>query len=190
MSEQFLYCDCKLNDGIPTQPGTWLRVAFPLLQRDGCCEEGDWSYNPAPIPGNEGQGTFPPMTQVQALSFRIPGFTKIPATSVQDIKNSLGNERVVAFSIPVYNSWYRSTHVRQTGDITNPIPREVAVGGHAMCIVGYQDLDDRPDLGGGRFIVRNSWGQAWGALNAAGPGYGSIPYLYLARSGMEAYAIA
>ena len=33
------------------------------------------------------------------------------------------------------------------------------MGGHAMCMVGYQDDADVP--GGGYFLVRNSWGTAW-----------------------------
>jgi C1A family cysteine protease len=189
MSEQFLYCDCKANDGSPTIEGTWIHIAFAMLQRDGCCEEGDWPYNPKPIAGNEGQGPFPPMTQVKALSFRTPGSTALPATSVQDIKNSLGSNRVVAFSVPVYNSWYYSTQVRLTGDINNPIPGEVSIGGHAMCIIGYVDMPNREDIGGGRFILRNSWGTAWGQQCAYGAGNGTIPYLYLSRFGMEAYAV-
>jgi len=190
MSEQFLYCDCKANDGIPNQEGTWIRIAFPLLQRDGCCTEVDWPYNPNPMPNNEGQGPFPPLTQVRALSLRIPGSISLPPTSIQDIKSSLGRNRVVAFSIPVYNSWYRSSATRLTGDINNPIPGEVAVGGHAMCIIGYQDDPNRPDLGGGRFIIRNSWGPLWGQQCAFGAGNGTIPYLYISRFCMEAYAIA
>lgn len=47
---------------------------------------------------------------------------------------------------------------------TAKLPATVA-GGHAICIVGY-----RPD---GRFIVRNSWGTAWGDKGFAyvSPGY-------------------
>ncbi len=59
MSEQFLYWDCKGNDGDPNGEGTWLGVALPLLQRDGCCFESTWPYNPNPIPGNEGEGPPP-----------------------------------------------------------------------------------------------------------------------------------
>lgn len=40
LSEQFLYWNCKSNDGIPNLEGTWLATAIPLLQREGCCLAG------------------------------------------------------------------------------------------------------------------------------------------------------
>jgi len=97
---------------------------------------------------------------------------------------------VIAISVPVYNSWYHSVVVRDTGDITMPIPGEYASGGHAMCVVGCLDQPDRPEIGGGRFILRNSWGTIWGGSGVWGPGYGSIPYGYIARYGLEAYTLA
>jgi Papain family cysteine protease len=189
LSEQFLYCNCKLNDGKPQSPGTFLGVAFPLLQRDGCCLEADWPYVPSPKVGNEGQTPFPPGTQLKALTYRMRSFRTLAPTSVADYRNELKSGRAVAFSIPVFNSWYRSTAVAYSGDITMPIPGEVRAGGHAMCIVGCIDLPDKPQIGAGRFIVRNSWGVKWGINCGYGPGYGTIPYAYIARFGSEAYAV-
>jgi hypothetical protein len=188
MSEQFLYWNAKSNDGAPALPGTWISITAPLVQRDGVCPEPAWPYNGIPIPGNEGQGPAPAGTQAQALSFRTPA-TALPATSVSDYKTALASNRWVPFSIPVYNSWYLSSQVRLTGDITNPIPGEVRAGGHAMCIVGCIDLPDRPELGGGRFILRNSWGTLWGQTSPYGAGYGTIPYIYIQRFAMEAYTL-
>jgi C1A family cysteine protease len=190
LSEQFLYWDCKNSDGHPNEEGTWVRVAFPLLQRDGCCTEGDWSYVPNVIVGNEGQGPPPAGVQRNALAYRMAGSVNIPPTSILDIKNALNNGRCVTFSIPVYNSWFASLQVRLTGDLTMPIPGEVPIGGHAMCMVGYDDMPNSPEIGGGRFIIRNSWDVTWGANSPHGPGYGTIPYLYIARSCMEAFSIS
>jgi Papain family cysteine protease len=188
LSEQFLYWNCKRNDGIPNQEGTWLAVAVPLLQRDGCCLEITWPYNPNPIIGSEGQGPPPSGAQLQALTYRISGYKQLAPTSVVDIKNELVNGRSVAFSIPVFNSWLGSSWVAYTGDITMPVPNEIRSGGHAMCIVGYVDMPN-PGLGGGRFILRNSWGTNWGINSPYGAGYGTIPYAYIAKMGAEAYSL-
>jgi C1A family cysteine protease len=190
LSEQFLYWNCKRNDGIPNLEGTWLAIAIPLLQREGCCLETTWSYIPLPVPGNEGQGPPPGGAQLEALTFRVPGYKQLSPTFVDDIKNELAAGRCVPFSVPVFNSWLRSQWVAYSGDITMPVPNEVRVGGHAMCFVGYVDRPN-PGLGGGRFILRNSWGTTnWGINSSYGAGYGTIPYAYIARMGAEAYSIS
>ena len=190
MSEQFLYWNCKKNDGIPTQSGTWLGVAMPLLQRDGCCEEATWPYVGHDLVGNEGQGPPPAGAQLAALPFRPRQIRQLAPTSVADIRAELGLNRVVGFSVPVFNSWFRSTYVAYSGDITMPIPGEVRAGGHAMAIVGGMDDPNRPEIGGGRFVLRNSWGTAWGINSPFGAGYGTIPYAYIARFGAEAYSLS
>ena len=189
MSEQFLYWNCKRSDGIPNTEGTWLATAFPLLSRDGVCNESDWPYVPTIIVGNEGQGPAVPGSQLAALAFRVQKYRQLSPTYVPDLKAELAAGRCVAFSIPVYNSWLRNSWVASTGDITMPLPTEVRAGGHAMCLVGYQDLPNSPELGYGRFILRNSWGTTWGINSPHGPGYGTIPYAYLAKLGAEAYSI-
>ena len=190
LSEQFLYWNCKQSDGIPQTTGTYLGIALPLLKRDGCCPEASWPYEPLPVAGNEGQGPPPGGAQLIALSFRLPAFKVLSPTSVDDLKGELARGCCVAFSIPVFNSWYRNTWVAATGDIVMPIPGEVRAGGHAMCLVGYEDMPGSPEFGGGRFILRNSWGKDWGINSPYGPGYGTMPYAYLARFGAEAYSIS
>jgi hypothetical protein len=152
LSEQFLYWNCKRSDGAPWAAGTWLGIAMPLLQRDGCCIEPTWSYNPLPIAGSEGQGPPPGGALLQALSYRMASFRTIAPAAPTDYRSELLAGRSVAFSIPVFNSWYRSKAVAYTGDITMPIPGEVRMGGHAMCIVGCIDLPERPEIGGGRAV--------------------------------------
>ncbi len=190
MSEQFLYWNCKQNDGKPNGYGTFLAVAMPLLQRDGCCLESDWPYNPTVIPGSEGQDPPPSGAQLQALQYKVSPYNQLAPTSVPDLKNELARQRCVAFDIPVYNSWYQNTEVARTGELTLPIPSERPVGGHAMCLVGYEDLPGEEEIGSGKFILRNSWGTtSWASQSPYGAGYGTIPYAYIARYGQEAYSI-
>jgi hypothetical protein len=188
MSEQYLYWNCKQNDGVPTEEGTWIRVAMSLLERDGCCLESTWPYNPVPVPGNEGQNPPPSGALAEALQYLVTPFHALAPTSVQDLKNELARNRCVPFSVPVFNSWYQNSEVTRTGDIVLPIPDEQYAGGHAMCLVGYEDLPGEMEIGGGRFLLRNSWGASWGRESSYGPGYGTIPYAYLARHGVEAYS--
>jgi hypothetical protein len=184
LAEQFLYWNCKRNDGIHNSIG----VAYPLLKQDGCCLEETWPYYSSVVPGNEGQGPSPKGSQLQALTYRLSEFQQLSPNAVEDIKAKLAAGRCVSFSIPVFNSWYRSDAVAYTGDITNPIPGEVRNGGHAMCFVGYIDSAADVAIGGGRFIVRNSWGSNWGIASPFGVGYGTIPYSYITRFATEAFS--
>lgn len=189
LSEQFQYWNCKKRDGEPTSEGTYLKFSFPLLGSDGCCLEATWPYYPSNIPDNEGQNPPPDPAEAEAAMFRQSGVAQLPPNSVPALKTALANGQCVAFSIPVYNSWYENDEVIRSGDIVMPFPEEKVIGGHAMCLVGYVDSTDRGNPGGGRFILRNSWGSAWGTENPEGPGYGTIPYAYLKEYGMEAFTL-
>ena len=65
------------------------------------------------------------------------------------------------------------------------VGNEPAAGGHAVCLVGYQDSASSP--GGGYFIVRNSWDTTWAYQSPYGAGYGTIPYQYIANEAWEAF---
>ena len=190
LSEQFLYWACKEHDGSPNAEGTWLRVAFDRLYQDGVCLEGTWPYQADPIPSNEGQG--PPLAGavLAAMDYRLASFVTLAARAVADITQVLASGRCVPFSVPVYNTLMKNPQAMKTGKIPNPVPGEWPVGGHAMCFVGYADQLGTPGLGGGRFILKNSWDGYFGYASAYGPGYGTIPYAYIARLGKEAFALA
>jgi len=190
-SEQFLYSKCKEVDGIPNVDGTYLGVAFPkALAVYGCCLEATWAYNPVKNPSNIGQGPASAPAIAEAKNFLPSATWPLTPTSVYDIKSQLAQKRCVAFSIPVFNSWYKNPAVRLSGDIIMPIPGETRAGGHAMCFVGYEDLQDKPEIGGGRFFLRNSWDSNWGIHSAVNQsGYGTIPYAYISGFCVEAYVL-
>lgn len=190
LSRQFLYWDCKQHDGDPNVEGTWVAVAMQRLAADGCCLEQTWPYVPTPIAGNESQDPPPAAALAEAATFKTPEGQQIAATAVTDIKAALAGGFPVAFSIPVFNSWYRNDEVYRTGELVNPLPGEGNVGGHAMCLVGYQDDASATAQGGGRFWIRNSWGTVWASQSVLGvPGYGTIPYSYIAANCTEAFSL-
>ena len=112
-------------------------------------------------------------------AFRIAAHPGIqPEAISHGIKTCLYEGRAVAFSIPVFDSWYCSSATSRWGKITLPLAGEAENGGHAMTLVGYQDDADAP--GGGYFLVRNSW-QPWSWDGVWQEGYGYIPYAYISR---------
>ncbi len=124
------------------------------------------------------------------MDYRIADHVTLGPRAVLDIKQVLASGRCVAFSVPVYNTLMKNLEAMKSGKIPNPVTGEMPVGGHAMCFVGYTDVPGTPGLGGGRFILKNSWDSYFGYASPYGPGYGTIPYSYIARLGMEAYAPA
>lgn len=73
-------------------------------------------------------------------------------------------------------SWHRAP-ANVTGIIPFPPEMELRLGGHAICVVGYNDNQ-------GQFIFKNSWGTGWG-----NKGYGSLPYDYVKAYCLEAWGL-
>jgi hypothetical protein len=180
-SEQFLYHETKQIDGQPDDCGTWNVKAAEILGNLGQCGEDVWAYN-GNLPCNN-NGVEPATARTSAAPHKLATVILDPRR-VDDIKTALFNGSVVAFSIPVYNSWYQSGETARTGRITMRIGNEQMNGGHAMCLIGYQDQDDAP--GGGFFILRNSWFGQWGTDCPFGSGNGTIPYAYISSDCWEA----
>ena len=190
LSEQFLYCESKLTDGHPTAPGTRLVIAYLALKNYGCSPLVDWPYIPTQDPNNESQGPPPDGTVEDAANYRLQSPMQLPPRSLQDFRNYLYAGRCVAFALPVFPSSLNNGPARLYGYFQNPLQTEMPSGSHALCIVGYLDQPDHPELGGGTFLVRNSWWPAWGVQSPIAPGYGTISYLYVSRFATEAVAVA
>ncbi|HVN56050.1 MAG TPA: C1 family peptidase [Anaerolineaceae bacterium] len=180
LSEQFLYWNCKKHDLYPGE-GTFINIAMDRLVNDGECTETDWPYNPVVIHGNEGQDPPPPTALGAAAPFKISKTSQLAARSVDDLRQALADGSPIAFATTVYNYWFGAT----TGDIRLPLPNDPVAGGHAMCMVGYEDDPSVP--GGGYFMIRNSWGTNWAAQSSIAPGYARLPYAYMEKFGNAAH---
>ena len=158
MSRLYLYWWERYSEGtVNEDSGASLRDGMKILQQKGVCTEATRPYDinkftvvPTNLENNE------------AKKYTIPGYQRL--NSISDIKHALCNDHLVAFSIVIYESFENS--IGSNGIVPIPQANEQELGGHAMCIVGYNDT-----LLGGSFIVRNSWGTNWGAN-----GYCYIPY--------------
>lgn len=99
--------------------------------------------------------------------------------SIENIKTSLVNKMPVIIGANITESLF-DVEVDSTGDaIWRPRPDEESAGGHAMCLIGYDDTKN-----GGSFRIVNSWGKDWGD-----GGYFWVSYADFIAFVSEAYVI-
>jgi C1A family cysteine protease len=161
LSEQFLYGECKKIDGFPNVEGTTARAAFTTMSKSGVCEEQYFPY----------EGQFPPTNSpksgylTNAEVFKIKTYVSASG-GVDTIRQALYQNGPVSLAAVIYDSFMKS---RYNGGFV-PAPTGAQLGGHLMCIIGY---DDDKEWGGyrGFLEVRNSWGKDYGDN-----GYVWIPY--------------
>ncbi len=184
LSEQFVYWWCKGHDSIPTAEGTYLSTAMRCLTQSGVPRESLWPYV-LEQQSDEGQGPPPAPAAAGDRAFCIARTIEFNRIDITGMKTRLNEGYVIAFAVPVFDSWYHSSANQRWGKLTLPLPGEQPDGGHAMALVGYQDDPGAP--GGGYFLVRNSW-QPWAYEGLLQTGYGYIPYAYIARFAQGAYS--
>lgn len=137
--------------------GAQLRDGMKVLAKFGAALEKDWPYDIAKF-----KDAPPPLAVIDAKRYPIKSYCRIH--TVIEIKQSLVINHPVVIGIEVWDS-FETDEVARTGAV--PIPnfsKEQNQGGHAVCVVGYDDA-------AGVFIVKNSWGTNWGMA-----GYFTLPY--------------
>lgn len=177
LSEQYLYWWCKQRDGLEGRSGTYLSLGMRGLAATGAPLESLWPYHAEPT-GREDQGPPPVAAANGDPAFRTLETQEFNRIDLTGMKTCLAESRPIAFSLPVYDSWFKSSAMKRWGKITLPLAGEAVREGHALTIVGYQDDAEAP--GGGYFLVRNSW-QPWAWEGTWATGYGYIPYAYIVR---------
>jgi C1A family cysteine protease len=86
--------------------------------------------------------------------------------NLNEMRQSIALSYPVVFGFSVYDS-FMSDQVARTGIYNEPKIGETYQGGHAVVIVGYDNILRR-------FKVRNSWGLNWGQQ-----GYVWMPYSFV-----------
>ncbi len=167
LSPRFLYSLCKEFDGMPQEEGTYPRTAMKVLLHYGVCHESFWPYL-------AGKKTVPRKGARQdAKTFKIKAYARL--SSLLQMKRSLLVNGPFIAGVKVYRSWFNE-NVQKSGRIPLPKHNEEEMGGHAICIMGY---DDKAKV----FKFKNSWGARW-----ADKGYGYLPYAYMQQYCRDAWS--
>jgi len=168
-SRLFIYYNERVIEGTTaSDSGASIRDGMKSVASQGDCPEnqgsaapgGNWPYDPSEF------ATAPPAAcYANALHYTVYEYLSVNQ-DLADCRACLAAGYPFVFGFTVYES-FESAAVAQTGVVPMPGWFESVVGGHAVLAVGYDDPSSR-------FIVRNSWGAAWGDA-----GYFYLPYAYL-----------
>jgi hypothetical protein len=167
LSPRYIYHLCKKYDGSPDEEGTYPRTAMKMLLKYGTPPENYWPYRPHQTDKpKHGAGK-------AAVKYRVRAYARL-RTQVE-MKRSLVINGPYLAGVDVYESWF-TKKAERTGLITMPKRSDQYQGGHAICIIGY---DDTKKL----FKFKNSWGAAWGDR-----GYGYLAYDYMKQYCLDAWS--
>lgn len=164
MSPRFLYSLCKKLDGLPDEEGTTVRIAMKVLKNYGTCRESLWPYKPhqkdKPKSG----------AKEDAKRFREKSYARI--LNLNELKMNIYSKGPCVCGVEVFKGMMET----KTGLVSMPKRNEQPIGGHAICLVGYDDK---------KAVVKfkNSWGLSWGDK-----GYGWLPYEYIDAFMMDAWS--
>jgi len=160
LSRLFIYYnERELEDTMDYDSGASLRDGIKTLKNDGVCIEKLWPY----VIGLFDQK--PPLNcYEEAKGRRIVSYHRL--SGIPEMLACLTEGYPFVFGFTVYES-FKSAKVRRSGIVEMPEESERTIGGHAVMAVGYSQRERR-------FLVRNSWGKAWGR-----GGYFTMPFKYL-----------
>jgi hypothetical protein len=139
MSPQFIY-DSRINlSGSGMHP----RDAMSILRKQGCPPESDYPYRRW-AKDRHTKSEIKPEVYTSAERYKIKHYARIQ--TLDDLRRALVVSGPCLIAVPVYN---------QGPEMWKSGPGSRYGGGHAMAIVGYDDIEEH-------FIIRNSWGKSWG----------------------------
>jgi C1A family cysteine protease len=167
-SRLFIYYNERVIERtVDEDSGAQLRDGMKTLAKQGVCPEPEWPYIISRFATK-------PTAACYADAKKHLGITYMRvAQDVPEMRGCVAAGYPFIFGFTVYES-FESDAVTRTGNVPMPSGMERTLGGHAMCVVGY----DNPKK---QFIVRNSWGTSWGKK-----GYGTMPYAYFTNTDLSA----
>ena len=140
-SRGFIYGNRRILDH--QGEGMYIRQALKQLNHCGDCEYKDFPYNETyPQVKNRIEQDKENLLN-KAAPFKIINYFR--CYSNNDVKRALLGQGAVVISIPVYDSF--------ASECPLPSPTDQYLGGHAMCIVGWDETG---------WIIQNSWSNKWG----------------------------
>lgn len=167
LSRLFIYYGERVMEHTVRQDaGAMIRDGIKVVAKSGAPAESTWPYDISRFTRRPSARAY-----LEAKAHRAVEYAS-PAQTFDAMRGTLASGRPIVIGFTVYES-FESASVAATGLVPMPGWREQVLGGHAVLIVGYDDM-------AGRWIVRNSWGTGWGD-----GGYFHMPYAYFTDAGLS-----
>jgi C1A family cysteine protease len=154
-SPSFLYNQIKLNEECQ---GSYIQYAMDYMQNKGAVPFSKFAYN------DEDCQKQPDATlQSMAQNYKTKGFTRLTmdgdeyTPDLNAMRQHISQGSPVVIGMMVGGSFMREMEGQKVWIPNQEDYGMSGFGGHAMCIVGYDD-----NLEGGSFQIMNSWGKNWG----------------------------
>ena len=175
-SPAFLYNNIALEDC----QGSYLQRAMQFMQQKGSLPYQDFQYDENDCSRQANSALIQKAAQGKIHGFhRLTESDDVNGLNIRAIKEHLAKDAPVVIGMMVGGSFMEGMMGQKIWRPTNADRQQRGFGGHAMCVIGY---DDR--LEGGAFEIMNSWGPEWGQN-----GIGFVRYADFAEFTREAYGI-
>lgn len=159
----FYYCEREEEGDVNQDSGAAIPDGIKVAMEIGVCTEDLWPY--------EKSNMFTkPSVEAYEEAKKHKNTKAMTLNTIHEMKTCLAAGFPFVTGIPIFTS-FESTHTIKTGIVPFPKSHERLLGGHCVCLVGYEDKEDW-------FIMRNSWGT----------GVGDQGYFYLSTRYMEQLA--
>lgn len=179
LSVRFAWMASKEIDEFSSRPttfidgsGTSLKAALDVARRFGMALEADLPFRMPDLLPRDENSFYAKAAQYKIASyFNLRSLSTLPMADIWRLW--IATKGPVLTRLGVDETWSRATAKRGLLDVYKPA---TVRGGHAVALVGYTPAG---------FIVRNSWGTAWGDEGYA---YASLDYANHAFT--ESYGVA
>ena len=167
ISPRYIYYLARAGP-VDSDSGAVISAAIRVVTEQGAVTESVWPYI-------AGEYAKKPPDLKNAKFYKIKRSRSL--ISLAQIKEALKSTGPVVAGITVHSS-FMTEEVKRTGVVPLPAATETIVGGHAICLVGFDD---------GRKVLKflNEWGPKWGDR-----GYGYLPYAFISNSSADVWAIS
>lgn len=155
-SPSFMYNQISIDHN--TCQGSYIKLAVENMLDQGAVPFNDFKYDPNDCNRDPGRSL-----KSKASAYKIRGFQRLtergqpPVAEMLAIKQNLAKGSPVIIGMMVGGSFMQSMMGREVWIPTNSDYNKRGFGGHAMCVIGYDDFKE-----GGSFQIMNSWGEEWG----------------------------